>query len=131
MDKPIFNVVPQFMGLTTVQMNEGFTQLLYDFLTYDKEIPREIRALSDKLMRPGTWTDRESSIMMSTDKLNGVTSLVINSRMIASVIRFIKSYEDVDVEVWALVQALKNPHGCYENRFKKKEDSEEVPSHTW
>ena len=131
--KPIFNVVQPFQGITTIQMNESFAQLLADFINAynsdDFQDAHVIDAVMEKLSRPGTWTDKTDKFIVSSDCVAGVKSMLVNSRTIGAIIRFIKSVDDVDKEIWAFVMALKNPQACYENRNNRKE--EEQPQYTW
>jgi len=130
--KPIFNVVPPFQGITAVQMNESFAQLLADFLNAyghsDFEDKHVITAVIEKLSRPGTWTDKVDKFIVSSDCVAGVKSLLINSRTIGALIRFIKSVDDeIDREIWAFVMALKNP----DRRRLREDEVEEQPQYTW
>lgn len=113
--KPTFNVVSPFMGVTVAQLNHAMSIELQNFIDSIDDVEDEVAALRDGLRDPANagvqvYKDGPSFVVMRSFK--GVVLVSLNEPMRELLIQFISDIEGhVDRLVWAFRLALENPEG--------------------
>lgn len=151
-NKPAFNVVVPFGGITVIQMNSEMASLISQFILECDDIEPEMRTFAYALNRPtgrsgpvstvvvekGDENDRVIAEIMGKEDheyqdstftiscLNNVYSIQATRNMVEMITTFISEVDgEIEKEIVALSHALNNPEMCYELRLDKKNERRE------
>lgn len=124
--KPTFNIVPPFLGVTVLQLNHSMSHELQKFIgsIEESDVEQEMAAFKAALRDPineGAYVFKEGPCFSIIRSFKGVVLAELNEEMRQLLIEFISDIEGgVDKIIWALKLALEDPDTTRTIRIRKQ-----------